>query len=268
MVTNWLRIYTIVLAGHLTDMQHYLVRVSHYSYGWVLFLLAMLALFLLDRRLPEAPAAPAGPTAEPVALARATGVSPFTVAICGVLALPIALNFLIDAQLSAMPAVSATAPLIPGWDAVNAADSPWRPRQLNPDHERHLRFSDSASTVDLYQAEYREQRQGKEFGGLGNHLEGDSEVVATSVVRAAGRDFRALQLTRNGVQSLMWFTYVVDGRAFISATRAQLWYSWITLISARPSNSIALALWSPCDPDCSAASAVLDRFVTAAGARL
>jgi exosortase A len=265
MVTNWLRIFTVILAGHLTDMQHYLVRVSHYSYGWVLFLLAMAVLFLLERRVPvRTTPVDAHPAS---AVGRTVVASPWTLAICGLLALPVALNAFIDAQLQAEPALPAALPSIPGWNAVHA-DSPWHPRQLNPDLEWHVQFSDVSSTVHLYQAEYREQRQGKKLGGLGNRLEGDSDVVAATTMSAAGRDFRALRLTRNGAESLLWFTYVVDGRAFTSATRAQLWYSWITLISARPSNSIAIALWSPCDPDCTAADAALNRFVTAAGAHL
>jgi exosortase A len=268
MFTNWLRIYTIILAGYLTDMQHYLVRVSHYSYGWVLFLLTVLALFLIDRSLPERAPSAAEPCGSPGAYGHTVVLSPFVLAICGALALPVALNSRLDAQLSAMHVTWAAATQIPGWGAVNAADSPWHPKLLNPDHERHLRFTDSASTVYLYQAEYSEQRQGKKLGGLGNRVEGDSEVTATTLAGAAGGNFSALRLTRSGAESLLWFTYVVDGRAFTSATRAQLWYSWITLIYMRPANSTVLALWSPCDPDCSAAGAALDRFVTAAGARL
>lgn len=33
LLTNWLRVYLIILAGYLTDMQHYLVRVEHYRFG-------------------------------------------------------------------------------------------------------------------------------------------------------------------------------------------------------------------------------------------
>ena len=267
MFSNWLRIYTVILAGHLTDMQHYLVRVSHYSYGWVLFMLAVLVLILLERRIPARTPAAADPGGGRLAPGRVVA-SPWTLAMCGVLALPVGFNTLIDAQLSAMPALPAAAPRIPGWIAVNAADSTWHPRQISADHERLLRFSDTASTVSLYEAEYREQRQGKKLGGLGNRLEGDGEVVAGTDVSAAGRTFRALRLTTHGAESLLWVTYVVDGRAFTSATRAQLWYSWITLISARPSNSIALALWTPCDPDCVVAGAALNRFVVAAGTHL
>ena len=35
-VCNWVRVFTIVMAGHLTDMQHFLIR-QHYTFGWALF---------------------------------------------------------------------------------------------------------------------------------------------------------------------------------------------------------------------------------------
>src|SRR5262249_20634373 len=37
MITNWIRVFSIILLGHFTLMQNYIVRVSHYWYGWALF---------------------------------------------------------------------------------------------------------------------------------------------------------------------------------------------------------------------------------------
>ncbi len=34
LLANWLRVYTVIEAGYLTDMHHYLVSVSHYWFGW------------------------------------------------------------------------------------------------------------------------------------------------------------------------------------------------------------------------------------------
>ena len=35
-ICNWLRVFTIVMAGHLTNMKHFLIG-EHYTFGWVLF---------------------------------------------------------------------------------------------------------------------------------------------------------------------------------------------------------------------------------------
>src|SRR5688572_5516195 len=61
MATNWLRIFIIVLAGHLTDMQHQLVVNEHYSFGWYMFAGMMVLYFLVVRRWPAASETPIGP---------------------------------------------------------------------------------------------------------------------------------------------------------------------------------------------------------------
>jgi len=53
LVVNWLRVFTIVVAGYLTDMQHFLVQVDHYYFGWVLFGLAMVVFFIYARGLVD-----------------------------------------------------------------------------------------------------------------------------------------------------------------------------------------------------------------------
>src|SRR2546430_4831726 len=37
LLANWVRVYIIIEAGYLTNMQSYLVRVSHYWFGWGVF---------------------------------------------------------------------------------------------------------------------------------------------------------------------------------------------------------------------------------------
>ena len=47
LLANWVRVYVIIEAGYLTNMQHYLVRVSHYWFGWGVFALALVGFFWL-----------------------------------------------------------------------------------------------------------------------------------------------------------------------------------------------------------------------------
>ena len=54
LLANWLRVYTVIEAGYLTDMHHYLVSVSHYWFGWGVFALALVAFFWLSTWLPAA----------------------------------------------------------------------------------------------------------------------------------------------------------------------------------------------------------------------
>jgi len=51
MISNWLRVFTIIVAGYLTDMQHFLIQVDHYYFGWVLFAVVIVLFFLLANRV-------------------------------------------------------------------------------------------------------------------------------------------------------------------------------------------------------------------------
>ncbi len=53
LVTNWLRVFIIIVAGHLTNMQHFLVKVDHYYFGWFLFAFALLFYVYVSARLPR-----------------------------------------------------------------------------------------------------------------------------------------------------------------------------------------------------------------------
>lgn len=76
MVMNWIRVITVIAVGYYTDMQHYFIRVDHLTFGWVLFLVALLPVYWFGFRLarteeiPEAEAVlqrpPAALSIEPV----------------------------------------------------------------------------------------------------------------------------------------------------------------------------------------------------------
>ena len=49
---NWIRVTGIIMVGHWTDMQSDLVH-DHYTYGWVLFAVALIPLFYVGRWFPD-----------------------------------------------------------------------------------------------------------------------------------------------------------------------------------------------------------------------
>jgi exosortase len=57
-VTNWIRVFALILVGYVSEMQHYLVRVDHYWFGWALFAVSISIFFVLARRIVERSAAP------------------------------------------------------------------------------------------------------------------------------------------------------------------------------------------------------------------
>lgn len=63
LVCNWVRVSALVWVGYISNMQHYLIRVDHLYFGWVLFLLVIWPLVLygvrLERREEAAASRPA-----------------------------------------------------------------------------------------------------------------------------------------------------------------------------------------------------------------
>jgi exosortase len=58
-VTNWIRVGSLILFGHFTDMQHYLITHDHYYYGWVLYALALIPTFMVAKTLLNRDSEPA-----------------------------------------------------------------------------------------------------------------------------------------------------------------------------------------------------------------
>lgn len=51
-MVNWLRVFIVVYAGYVTDMQHYLVH-DHVGFGWGLFAVTMIPLFMYGKKLSD-----------------------------------------------------------------------------------------------------------------------------------------------------------------------------------------------------------------------
>ncbi len=63
LVMNWIRVITVIAVGYFTDMQHYFIRVDHLTFGWILFLVALLPVYWYGFRLARAEEIPPARTA-------------------------------------------------------------------------------------------------------------------------------------------------------------------------------------------------------------
>jgi exosortase len=48
---NWLRVYSLVVIGDITEMQHYLIAVSHSRFGWFVYGISLIPVFVVAVRL-------------------------------------------------------------------------------------------------------------------------------------------------------------------------------------------------------------------------
>jgi len=236
LLANWVRVYAVIEAGYLTDMQSYLVRVSHYGFGWCVFAVALFVFFWLAPVAPEAEPSPAAAApalaSDPQRRAELGGVA-FAVMI--LVALPL-LNVGLRASRAAPP-LTHPAPLLHPqlpWRAVPVdVRSEWLPIFSGADELQRQAFGNGAGeTVEVLWVVYRTQRQGAELVGetsslTGNGLEARVERVVGST---AGRFRETEVIDRTGDRSLIWSRYQVDGRNLVRPLTQQLWYGVNALI--------------------------------------
>lgn len=254
MMTNWIRIFIIVLAGHLTDMQHYLIVDEHYSFGWLVFAGSMVVFFLVVRRWPLAQIAAtnrvpeaSSPVAVPAALA----------ALSGLMLGP--LVSVVDRNKGASAAVHEFSSPEGGW-VSDAAEQGWRPVFVGADSEQLRRYRRGVATVDAYSATYLWQQQGKEIAGYGNSVLGELSAASGSVSTAPWRRLHAQD--RQGQDWVVRYAQRIDSDWIESGLGAQLTYGLRSLFAAPVSSIIVLR--GRCAPDCDAAEASLDEFILAA----
>ena len=220
LLTNWLRIAIIIVAGHLTDMQHYLVSGEHYTFGWAMFAVAMAIYFLIVRRwtaeasvaadapVPAAPLAPLG-----VALA------------CVTLALPGSWQWLDTNRASAPSAARGDLPAaVAGWRAVAAPGEPRPAEFINADGSTARTFYGDGAPVDVYRAFYLHQEQGARTRRVRQSAAGPGHAGALER-RLAGRALARNQgAVPDGDDWLVWYAYRVGENRDVDALRAQLRY--------------------------------------------
>jgi len=261
LLSNWIRVSVIIEAGHLTHMQSYLVRVSHYGFGWVVFAVAMAVFFLLASRLPARADSSSAACAVTDSSARCRPFSLALLTALAAVALAPALSWV--AMRGDATAVAATlAPIIvPGWSGPLAASSPWRPIFIGADRERFATYERAAGVVEWYTADYAFQRQGRKLLGYYNSIIGRGAfmVLDQGIEADASQRFVSLKVRDEaGAESLIWYAYRIGGRTMTSGLSAQLWYG-VTSLTA-PVDSQFVAIRAKCEPDCAAAREQLRLF--------
>ena len=264
LVSNWLRVFIIIVAGDLTDMQHYLVRVDHSTFGWVVFGFAMIAFLLLGRlRFLNVPAPDATPGADSTV---ARGAAPRSALHRYALA-ALAAGFapawllLVPVRSAAGPNVSVPASMA-GWTGpAEPCHGRWRPRFETADLQVKREFSRADARVCFYSATYLSQHQDKELIGYFSSIyDPDIDVVSAGARQVAGRSVNELQLgNETAGDRIVWYAYAVGGSDLRRGVAAQLAYGLGSLHGA-PAASV-YAISALCVPDCAAARQLLTDFL-------
>jgi exosortase A len=266
LITNWVRVYSIILAGYLTDMQHYLVRVEHYRFGWVVFAAMMAVFFYMAHRFPATDRGPASATQTEASTDSRLGLLRGTALVIAAFAIGPLWNAVAPVRAAALPAAAALLPANPGeWIGPRAADGRrWHAVFAGADAQFDGEYASGGRTVQAFTAAYAWQAQGKELVGFENTLvEPGSMLVSGQPLAAGDRAVELIVANAAGKQSVLWYTYLIDGMQTGHALWAQVGYGIASLVNA-PVSRVA-ALRSTCEPDCAAARSALRDFARASG---
>ncbi len=264
-LANWVRVFTVVIAGQITDMQHFLVQHDHYWFGWGLFGVSFALFLWIAGVTPQI--APASRDTQP-AVATSSGIAAFPYA--ALLALlvvaptvPIFVARFSDPasvdRAGALPAARA------GWSGpFDVSRSAWQPVFVGADTQRRGVFvGGSGRIVEVSVVTYRQQRQGAELVNYANSLLGSAlSATGESIVTADGRRFReTAAVDARGGRSIIWWHYEIGGQPFVRPIFSQLWYGFSALLTAPESRLVAVRV--SCEPSCEEARASLSKFVGA-----
>jgi EpsI family protein len=244
-------VFTIIVAGHLTDMQHFLVRVDHYYFGWFVFAFAMALFFAIARRLPLLEAEARAEEATPPGRVKLAGVA------ATLAAMLVGPAWSLVATASNAGSEPAALPVDPGdWRGPFSARSRWQPYYPGADAQQRAEYRGETGAVTVYVATYASQRQGKELIGYDNSILGKSSDASASAASLPDLMIKELEVSApDEGRSLIWYRYRIGARPFARDITAQLYYGVASLVSSPVSQIIAMR--AECVPDCAQARAAL-----------
>jgi EpsI family protein len=266
---NWLRVFSVVMAGYLTDMQSFLVVKDHYYFGWVLFFVCLSPLWWVDswlqrRAVGSEPGAIMPRTEVPM-----TAPSALVVVLTGMV-LTAGGGF--GQWLAAAPPPSAARaidlPPVESWKVVEAWNDSRLPVFVGPTAAAAGWYARGDARVGVYVADYAVQRQEHEVVFYQNRPQGPEDETESGEIRtvstAAGPVAFVELATRTagGAQRLVWVSLRVAGHFATGDLGAKVWQAAGVLFGRRDAQVIVLT--ADCAASCRDAGEVLSEFAAVA----
>jgi EpsI family protein len=272
LLMNWIRVTTIIYVGHISDMQHYLVTVDHYTFGWVLYVVMLLPLFLIGHMLAEMecrrdkggePEVSAGSV--PFSTGRMAGR--ITVAIALLAVFPL-LAAGLDRKADILELGQIEMPPLGGeWLGRELRNPDWEVEFHGAAQEFFGEYSDGETRVELYMNGYLRQKQGAELVGRSNTFyyerawqERSRGAAAVELADGTALPVMRLQLRDwYGNYRYIYYWYLVGDRAFARPVTAKYQELWQRLFG-RPASGV-VALKVECRQNCESSREALHQFV-------
>jgi EpsI family protein len=262
---NWLRVSSLIVIGHVSKMQNYLIRVDHLYYGWVLFMLTMIPVMLLARKLEDRDHSKDKGVARqpflPAWMSRWPGRVAWTA-----FAFAVAAVLLLAARERSSGSASRMAfepPAMRTAVAQQSFPSGWKPTFPGAQESRFAWVPGGA--IEIYTASYKEQSRASRLSLPDNSIMGhgwqmtDSRYVDAPAL-GPGASLLEMRGQLGDRERLLWTWYDMAGRVAWS-NRTLRAAELLGLLSGRGDARIT-ALTTDCAGDCERARARLKSFLT------
>lgn len=278
-LTNWIRVLTVIYAGHITNMTSYLVAKEHLTLGWFLFALLMVVVCLIGTRFVKAGTLP--PLAGGAGVASGHDLLWRPAVPATVLALLVPALAVAYAQRDPMPSAAAdggaAALSLPAadasWKGPQSAGAVWQPRYLGAAALGRASYESPLGTVEVFVADYTREQRGAKLVSSANALYPTewmtlqrSTLRGISASGLGGHPHLLRVETLAGEPWLVSYLYRVGPVVTGSAITAQLAYGVLAWGGSTPTRIAAVA--TRCKSSCAAASWRLASFWGAEGDRL
>jgi exosortase A len=254
--TNWVRVVTIIYAGHVTQMQTYLVANEHRSFGYALFIPLLATILWFARRIQRAQVAVAAPAIAAQSERRTRPVE--WAIVLGLVALPILVwartpELHETARLGAMPVVTGA------WQGPMPPATGWQPRFVNPSQESRVAYAVGGQRIEVYLNLYAAQSQGRELVFHRNSVVPPEHWTLIRRLPARGSTPPGeIVADGDGTRWVVTHTYEVGGWLTASQPMAQLYYGLHAVVRPVPAGTLAVA--ARCAAECGSAQRAIGEF--------
>jgi EpsI family protein len=293
LVANWVRVYSIILVGHASEMKHALVA-DHSTFGWVVFLLIVVGPLIVIGRATErvearsmsssagaSASSPSKPSqlpwdARPVwrrVFSRGAALPALAVVVLIAGAL---LDGRVQAARSLEPRVGPiTLPALDDWRRDGSWTGADRPTYLGASAEAAAWYARGEERIGVYVASYAVQRQSREvvyylnrpWGNDARERANHSGVVSVPVDDAS-EPFAEWVVAGPDSSRLVWRGLRVAGHVTADEMMAKLYQVAGAVVGRNDAQILAISTICDGDRDCGVARKRLSEFATGAVATL